>query len=251
MLNRGSIDVLVLMIDTNIIETLANDFNFKRRKIVAENTSDPAILRQLAQDSNVWVRYGVVDNSHISNNADVLEILVHDKDDYIRRRISKYAYKYPELLSVLLADSDEDVVADALVYAPDDMKQQYIDIDNEEARYNIASFTNDPEILDILSYDSSTYVRHAVAENENTTIDVLDRLALSENGDSRVLGDVLKTHNVSKDVLLTLAKSGDRRVRFRVAYWCDNKKYRDILEILAEDPDDDVRECARRNLHWM
>ena len=112
-------------------------------------------------------------------------------------------------------------------------------------RAEFASATRDPEMLDILAYDSSAYVRNRVARNKNTPADVLALLA--QDIFVGVREAIPSNPNVTPDILTMMSEDSDPHVRSRVSW--SPKTPMSVLEKLAEDEDGAVRDYAQREIY--
>ncbi|HVI41478.1 MAG TPA: hypothetical protein VM577_12560 [Anaerovoracaceae bacterium] len=85
-----------------------------------------------------------------------------------------------------------------------------------------------------------------VVANGSVSIDVLERLSLSDDVDVR--WDVAMKRRVNRSTFERLATDKSVMVRHRIA--CNAKVPRDLLVLLAEDEDEDemVAEAARKRL---
>lgn len=98
-------------------------------------------------------------------------------------------------------------------------------------------------ILDRLSQDTDVWVRAAVAKNPNATLNTLMRMTLDPETMVRYQ---MVVRTKSEAILRALHRDTNAAVRFLVA-GASTVPF-DVLLILAEDDDDDVRESALQNL---
>lgn len=98
-------------------------------------------------------------------------------------------------------------------------------------------------ILDRLSQDTDVWVRAAVAKNPNATLNTLMRMTLDPETMVRYQ---MVVRTKSEAILRALHRDTNPIVRFHVA-GASTVPF-DVLLILAEDEDDDVREFALKNL---
>ena len=138
-------------------------------------------------------------------------------------------------------------------------------------RLKIASETDDPEMLDLLSRDSDMGVRQGVSTNPNTPIEALIRLSgdiqswvragaahnrrtpaeildqLSRESDSRIRQSVSWNPNTPIETLVRLSRDSEMRCRWGVSQHPNTPI--ETLVALRMDPHASVRTDANRNLH--
>jgi hypothetical protein len=158
-----------------IVERLSNDPVMEVRRAVALNANIPEhILLKLAHDRERDVRLALLHNSHLRPMA-VLESLVTDDDESIRRRVAEQIDD-EDILDLMADDEDADI------------------------RYAI---TQNPSITSTILHklisDSDRFVRREVARNINTSAD--DLISLSRDRDLRVRIAVADNPNTPEDVV--------------------------------------------------
>ena len=104
-------------------------------------------------------------------------------------------------------------------------------------RIELAYLTEDRNLLATLAEDESWEVQLAVAENNNTPEDALDKLSYSEN--NCIVIAVAENESTGITTLLRLAKSPLKAVRRAVA--SNPKSNEEILKLLARDSDSEVQ----------
>lgn len=105
-------------------------------------------------------------------------------------------------------------------------------------RIELAYLTEDRNVLTVLAEDESWEVQLAVAENNNTPEDSLDKLSHLEN--TRIVIAVAENESTGITTLCRLAKSHLVPVRRAVA--SNPKSNEEILKVLARDSDREVQE---------
>ena len=113
----------------------------------------------------------------------------------------------------------------------------------KETRHAIASEVDDPKVLAVLAKDRESYVRCAVAQNEDTPETVLDKLA--NDMTDQVRWAVAENAKTSLGTLEKLVDDLSCNVRRAVA--CNENADDKLLAKLSMDKDDIVRENVAEN----
>lgn len=109
-------------------------------------------------------------------------------------------------------------------------------------RHKLALRTDDPNVLEILSYDPVTIVRVCVARNPNTPLEILEELA--KDTDDSVRSSVAQRVDIPKELAVKLSKDRLWGVRWRLAMHTSDV---DILRKLSTDRSPAVRTSVANN----
>jgi hypothetical protein len=116
---------------------------------------------------------------------------------------------------------------------------------NAGIRNLVANNSNtSPEVLSMLAIDDDKYVRHYVAKNSNTPSEVL--MMLANNGDKYTKGVIALNLNATPEILSMLAADEEQWVRQGVTI--NPNTPINILHILANDKNVIVSETAKKML---
>ncbi|QVN23350.1 MULTISPECIES: hypothetical protein [Burkholderia cepacia complex] len=128
-----------------------------------------------------------------------------------------------------------------MIHSADEFKR-YAESDNEEEFAKIHDSASDDVWFEVLS--KYPELSRQVAFNNTISMNVLERLSLSE--DNEVRWDVATKRRISRPIFERLACDSDASVRHRIA--CNAKVPEDILARLASDDDEMVAEAAKKRL---
>ena len=275
------------------LTVLASDETWWVRCAVARNENAPIeLLIVLAQDKHCWVRGAVAENENTS--ADVLAMLAKDKDWCVRKAVAKNKNTSADVLAVLAQDENWWVVrwavannsntpAEVLAMLAKDADEQVSKTAEnalKERNKKLGKENNMILTLDVttLPYD----VRMAMAENEESPLELLEVLAYDSDGDVRE--EVAKNKSVTAHILgkitdyelaneldqtilcvisdhpLTTTKTLNKILNFKE--WGDEDKRNEVLSCMVvnlnlsaamleklahEDLDDYIKKCVAEN----
>ena len=250
-----SVDVLVM---------LAKDETSHVREMVAGIANTPIdVLAVLAQDEDYWVRRAVALNKNTP--IEILAVLAKDEDEDVRKAVAENKNTSVETLAMLTKDNDiwiSETAEIALKKRNKNLgKKKILTLDVTTLPYDvrmaIAENEESPlELLEVLAYDSDGDVREEVAKNKSVTAHILDKMAdyeLANELDQTILC-------VISDHPLTTTKTLNKILNFKE--WGDEDKRNEVLTCLAvnpnlsaamleklahEDLDDYVKKCVAEN----
>jgi hypothetical protein len=131
------------------------EHGFARFSEAIEKHGLEAAVRRTPDPDRRW-------GAEYTHRTDILAILSHDEDVYVRYYVASNPQTPAEMLVTLATDKD-----------------YYV-------REGVASNANTPvEVLGVLAHDEDVYVRYYVARNANTPVEVLGVLAHDEDDDVR------------------------------------------------------------------
>ena len=275
-----------------LLTALAKDDEWRVRCTVARSENTPIeLLAVLAQDEHRLVREEVALNA--STSADMLAMLAKDEDCHIRRIVAGNKNTPIEILAVLAKDEYGDVrfavvenkntSVEALTMLTKDndvwisktaenaLKERNKKLGKEnnmiltldvttlpyDVKMAMAEKEESPlELLEVLAYDSDGDVREEVAKNKSVTAHILDKITdyeLANELDQTILC-------VISDHPLTTTKTLNKILNFKE--WGDEDKRDEVLSCMAvnpnlsaamleklahEDLDDYIKKCVAEN----
>jgi hypothetical protein len=200
--------------DQTILDTLISHRDSDVLIAIAENPNTSASCLEILSKNRIWGwRIHPKVAQHKNTSAKCLAILAKVEDYDVRRKIAANMNTPPDALDILSRDSDclvRLVVAENANTPPDAL--DILSRDSEfTVRCNVASNLSTPiEVLEKLSKDSSPYVRHEVARNPNISVAILEVPANDTAEDKCLVAQSIKT---PPHVLERLARDKDEKVR--------------------------------------
>ena len=207
-----------LSTDVGYLEFLAKD-----------QSTPPSILKTLVKYPIPDIHERIAANSNAT--SDILEMLV------VRAKPNKFG----EDIRLTIA-KHKNVTPNLLRKIADDLNKP-----NLSTRYDVLiplaySQKTPPDVLEKFSYDENHYLRLVVAKNPNTTVEVLNGLAEDQN--EKVRQAVAENPNTSVETLKSFVN--DKAI-FRQAIALNPNLPEDVLDILSNDTEDNVRLNVAKN----
>lgn len=195
-----------------VLTNLAEDESMITRAAVAENANTPIeVLRTLAKDNenDIRVLAAVADNERIPQ--DVQNQLLRSNDEFVLRTLASNIRVAPSILHALIKRGDVVRARVAFNISTPKKTLRILARDNSpDVIMGVASNKNtDPEILELLSFDSPEVARW-VAYNLSTPISLLNKLA--KNKDVSVRMYVAANASTPKETLEALLRDESRAV---------------------------------------
>ena len=264
-----------------VLRLLAEDSNSGVRNNVAGNPSTPAeTLESFATVSNIKILHRLAGNP--STPVEILESLMSDCNNSMLKAVAGNPSTPAEILELLADDSKDwfdEYVANNFNKYSDYTKKDVVSREYKGMIENIAKNPSTPiKVLRTLANDADYWMRKYIAENPNAPADILKSFADFEDGDNGVHSlvakhpntptKVLKLYlyspkdpwkhgyyniresvadnpNAPKEILKSLAKEQNIRIRFRVAI--NPNTPIDLLKTLANDSNHQIREAVAKN----
>ena len=250
----------------DVLAMLAKDKDSDVRGNVAWNENTPIeILAVLAQDEEVWVRSVVAKNENTP--VETLAVLAKDKNYEVRSSVARNKNTPIEFLAVLAKDDYGDVrfavvenkntSVEALAMLTKDndvwvsktaenaLKERNKKLGKENnmiltldvttlpygVRMAMAENEESPlELLEVLAYDSDGDVREEVAKNKSVTAHILDKIT-----DYELANELDQTNLcVISDHPLTTTETLNKILNFKE--WGDEDKRNEVLSCMAVNP---------------
>ena len=115
-------------------------------------------------------------------------------------------------------------------------------------RQNIARLTKtSPEILHLLSKDPSAKVRCLVANNPNTSIEILNKILEKKNENTNVFMNIAKNYNATPDLLHNLSLLNNRQINFYIAQH-RNTSYETLANL---EKDESLKQLVIENPNYI
>ena len=200
--------------DRDRLQALAGHRWTAVRAAVAENPATPAdVLVQLVQDRSHLARFGVAQNP----SPTAVEIALAATDTDVRVVLAQRLDLSDQVYEALLEDIDHTV------------------------RSSLASSTDRQHLLARLANDPHERVRGAISHNRACTQELLEML--SRDRSNQVRASVATTDLVTEEMLQRLARDKSASVR----WWVIHRHWhrRDVVKLLADDPDEENAKAAR------
>ncbi|MBL7684576.1 MAG: HEAT repeat domain-containing protein [Deltaproteobacteria bacterium] len=248
-----------------ILSRLMNDPDEKVRAAVARNpNTSSADLDLLSQDSNREVKSAADSNPGIRFER-LSKISAQG-------RVS-IAANEKNLLGLALLENDSEIeVRKALVLNPHLPLVQVIRMKEKGDlffRQHMAAFIHLPEVLDVLGNDPDLTVRKNVISNGHTSLETLTRMtqtsdsqmrryiaihvrfpeildSLGNDPDPEVRKNVISKWHTSLETLTRMTQDSDLQIRRHIAL---HVRFPEILDILGDDLDHEVRRNVLSNAH--
>jgi hypothetical protein len=153
---------------------------------------------QLVRDESGWVRYAMAGSPNVSDSA--LEKLAQDEDWDVKERLTKNENTSAYVLLKLAQDENIDVRIAVAENARCRDRNYFWMLGlgaHKSQLEKLAEVKNDfASIMEKLSKDEDSYVRKAVARNDDTPTSILKKLSEDENADVREAA--VRNNNFSK-----------------------------------------------------
>ena len=226
--------------DVEILNKLAENENYEVRRAVAGNEYTSAnMLVMLASDKNWCVRSVVAKNENTPKEA----LTVLAKDDYgdVRFAVVENKNTSVEALAMLTKDNDVWVSKTAENVLKERNKKlgkennMILTLDVTTLPYGVrmamAENEESPlELLEVLAYDSDGDVREEVAKNKSVTAHILDKIT-----DYELANELDQTNLcVISDHPLTTTETLNKILNFKE--WGDEDKRNEVLSCVAVNP---------------